>query len=367
MTDFYTQWIRGFAKIDLDKPNIFTGTGIRGSGKSNLNELFGEAYLDAGHSVLDLFGARDGEGLAWLRSPYKNQCKFLLLHGDNVEVTKAPCETRPTSKVTNRDLKVFDVVISSAPLYSSSDDEFQRVGELLNDIFYRRLSWKRLIYCIVREASNLFFSRVRATNSQTQAKANMIYLIRESRHVGLALGMDTLRTKAVDIDIRELTDYLFFKTIGFYGLHQDFRFLYSFFKPDAIRKMPTDKFLLLTQPGDIGVGHCDLVSFHKKEHENLLEILGREVEYKAPVRLGTDRGGYRTIGDAEHVKIITMYAEDNLSYVKIGHALGRSSKTPFDVVLRHNEAVETGGFCPVCRRGEGEYETSPVKRGMVKG
>ena len=47
----------------------FLVLGIRGAGKSSWLESLAEYYLgkDIG-SVVDLFGSRDGEGLAWLRS-----------------------------------------------------------------------------------------------------------------------------------------------------------------------------------------------------------------------------------------------------------------------------------------------------------
>ena len=34
--------------------------------------------------VFDLFGSRDGEALAWLRSPYANEKKILVMHGQKV-------------------------------------------------------------------------------------------------------------------------------------------------------------------------------------------------------------------------------------------------------------------------------------------
>jgi len=356
------QWIRGFNAFSFNKANIITSTGIRGSGKSALAEVFGELYLEEGHSVLDLFGARDAEGLAILRSQYANELKFLLLHGENVEVVSAPCEAKPASEIDSNDLKKYDVIISVSPLYSNSSDEFLQIGHLMDRIFYRRLHWKRLIYCIVREAANLYYSRIKATDSQHQAKSSMVYLIRQSRHVGLALGMDTLRVHSIDVDIRSLTDYLFIKSVGFYGLHPDLRWLYSIFRPDKLQKMPPSKFIALTQEGDIGVGHFELPPWHKLEHENIMDIVGVKVEYKEPVRSGADRGTYKTIGDKEHVEIMRMYADEGLSYIRIGDALGRSSRTAHEAVKRHNRLVESNGFCPICRRVGGDYEKRFVKK-----
>jgi hypothetical protein len=45
---------------------------------------FDETFTsERGGGIFDLFGARDSEGLAWLRSPYVNGSKVLLLHGPN--------------------------------------------------------------------------------------------------------------------------------------------------------------------------------------------------------------------------------------------------------------------------------------------
>ena len=74
------------------------------------------------HKVLDLFGSRDGESLAWLRSSRANGRKILLIHGDNVRVESC-FDSKNISKVTLNDFNHYDIVISSSPLYSSPDDE----------------------------------------------------------------------------------------------------------------------------------------------------------------------------------------------------------------------------------------------------
>ena len=40
------------------------------------------------------------------------------------------------------------------------------------------------------------------------------YLIREARHMGIALGLDSVRYYAIDIDIRNLADYMILKAQG---------------------------------------------------------------------------------------------------------------------------------------------------------
>jgi hypothetical protein len=55
---------------------------------------------------------------------------------------------------------------------------------------------------VTREASNLFYARLRLSNNQLAAKTEFIYMIREMRHCGVALGLDTLKYTSIDFDVR---------------------------------------------------------------------------------------------------------------------------------------------------------------------
>lgn len=79
-------WLRGVNKINFRRPFSWFVNGVRGSGKSSFLEALGEQYLMRKHTVLDLFGSRDGEGLAWCRSPWAKDARILLVHGANVSV-----------------------------------------------------------------------------------------------------------------------------------------------------------------------------------------------------------------------------------------------------------------------------------------
>jgi hypothetical protein len=255
---------------------------------------------------------------------------------------------KQASKITLQDFEENDIVISSSPLYSSMSDEFQQTARL-TDKLYRRLGWKNIIYMIVREAANLYFSRLKVSDSQTQAKAEMIYEIREARHCGLSLGLDTLRYQAVDIDVRNLADYLFFKAQGVMGFSKDLIWLYSFFDPIVVRNCAVNRFFLLTRTGAIGYGNFGYPSWHKTERENILDILGISVEYGEELNYGVDKGRFQTIGDKEHARIITLH-EEGLGMIKIAQKLGRSSASVEHHIRQHKEVVEREGFCRRCRR-----------------
>jgi hypothetical protein len=345
-------WIRGGERISFNRPSTWFVLGVRGEGKSSLLEHLAELHLKGGHAVLDLFGSRDGEGLAWLRSPYAQE-KILLLHGDNADVT-APVDTKPVGKVRLSDFEDYDIVISSSPLYSSPSDEFTQVARL-TDLLYKRLSWKRLIFCITREAANLYYSRLRVAENQINAKAEMTYLIREARHMGIAMGLDTLKFTSIDLDIRSVIDYMIMKSQGVTGLPDDLSFLYGFIEPHVFRKMPPGNFVLMTRTGSIGLEAFPELPWHKQERENILRVLGITVEHGEDLKYGEEKGTFKTIGDEEHVELVKLYLNEKLSMDKIHKLKDRSPATVKNQLDKHNEAIKRVGFCSVCKRAGGQY------------
>lgn len=354
------RWIRGNDRINFNRPHNFFILGIRGSGKSSFLENLACHYLEKGHTVLDLFAAKDAESLSWLRSSYAKTKKILLLKGENV-VVDCSYDVKNASKLSLKDFNKYEIIISSNPFYSSIDDEFMNAALIMNKV-YKRLSWKRLIYCLVREASNLFYSRLKLREDQTLAKAEAIYLCREARHVGMSLGLDSIRWYSIDVDLRSISDFLVLKSQGISGLSKDLRWVYRYFLPRSIQNMKPNTFMILSRKGSLGYGIFPEVSWHKQEHENILKKLRITVEYKEPVRKGLYRGSYKTIGDEEHIAIMRLYIQDELSMNKISEKLGRSAKSVFGHIKRHNASVERSGFCPICQRGNSPLEKVIAKR-----
>ena len=346
--------------MSFNRPHTFFCIGVRGGAKSSFLEAIGQYYLEKGHSLLDLFGSRDGEGLGWLRSPYATYKKILLVHGESVSVT-APCDTKATTKVSLSDFEKYDIVISASPLYLGPDDEFINAG-LLTDKIYKRLSYKRLVYCLCREAANLFYSRLKISESQVVSKAMMTYLVKEARHMSMALGLDSTRFYSIDIDIRNLSDFIILKSQGMTGLTSDLTWLYSIFEPSMIRNMPPQFFIILSKEGSVGLGEFKEIPWHKQERENILKAVGVRVEYGEPVEKGEYRGAFKTVGDLEHADIVKMYMDEGLSLNKIAEKIGRSSRTPFKHIHQHNSKVEGAGFCPACRRVKSNLDKTLARR-----
>jgi hypothetical protein len=88
-------WAKGNEKIRFNRPDTWFCLGLRGTGKSSLLEHVAEQHLAEGHVVFDLFGSRDGEGLAWLRSPHVKDKQVLLacMHEKaGIDIEKMPSE-----------------------------------------------------------------------------------------------------------------------------------------------------------------------------------------------------------------------------------------------------------------------------------
>jgi hypothetical protein len=317
-------WLRWANKINFRRPFFWFVNGVRGSGKSSFLEATGEQYLMRGHTVLDLFGSRDGEGLAWCRSPWAKEKRILLIHGANVDVDSS-FDSVAVDELTLSHFDNYDIVISSSPLYSSTSSEFLEVNKI-TDMVYRRMSWDKLIYCLVREAANLYYSRLKVDPNQNMAKANMIYLIREARHVGMAMGLDTLRIMSIDIDIRAVTDFLIFKSQGVMGLAKELYFMYRLLEPNKLANMPANKFVLLHRGGSIGVGEFAEIPWHKQEREHILKVLDIKVEYGEEIDYGKNLGDFNTVSDHEHIMLVDDYIQGH-SQKNIATMRGRSSAT----------------------------------------
>ena len=79
-------------------------------------------YMQKDAAIFGLFGSRDGEGLAWLRSRYAKDKRILLLKGENVDADSSfPIRQR---QVKLSDIEKFDVIISASPLRLNIDQEF---------------------------------------------------------------------------------------------------------------------------------------------------------------------------------------------------------------------------------------------------
>lgn len=357
------KWVRNEDEVVFTKPSVWFCLGKRGSGKSSFLETVAEGYLTNGNGIMDLFGSRDGEALAWLRSPWAKDKNILLLKGDNVDVT-ASFPVKNVDAISLADFEKYDIVISASPLYLNIDQEFFDAAKI-EDILYKRLHYKKLVFVCCREASNFYYSRLKVSENQLYAKAQMIYLIRESRHMGLSLGLDSIRSYAIDIDIRSLSDYLILKAQGVQGLSKDLRWLYRYVNSALLRGLAPHRFVVVTSKGGIGYGVFPEIEWHKQEREDILNSVGIKVEYGEMLQESIMKGIYKTVSDKEHVEIIELYASENMSMDKIGKKLNRSARTPKLHIDSHDASVRKSGFCAICKRAKGAYAEQEVGRRLL--
>jgi hypothetical protein len=327
-------------KAALEKPTCWAVCGRIGKGKSALVETIGCKYP----KVIDIFGARDNESLSWCRSDRSDS--ILFLKGIGVEVkSKWDCEN--ILDVTIDQMENYKVVVCCPAFYSSVKEEFYSLG-LFMEKFYKRIHYNpKDVWCvIVREAANLLSSRLCLGERQTEAKAMMVYMLRQMRHHGIALALDSIRWKAVDIDIRDLSMYTFMKGQGIKGLPDDLKFLYNWYDPFGIMRMGVEKFVIMSEDGPIGHGTATMPYWHKQEGEDLLRLFDIEVKYPdTPEQIDN---GQRHMNPYEHAQIVQARYEKHLSYAKLGLEFTRSSKTIKDVIDRHNRLIESMGQCTVC-------------------
>jgi len=338
------------------RPVACTILGGKETGKSSLNECAASHYKQ----IIDLFGSRDNEGLAWLRSPLNK--KVLFLKGDTVEIDCNCADVKNTSEFKVSDMDKYNTVISAAAFYSSIREEWKSVATLMDRLWYRQ-GWNEPICLVIREAASLLASRHILGEDQTHALNYTIYVLRELRHCGFAITLDTIRWFGIDRDIRAVTDYTFIKATGTEGLPHDLRFLYRYFNPFKIQQMKPNQFVVLSRQGAIGTGSFQLPYWHKQEKENLLNLFDIRIKYDREAAFAIENKNQK-VSDLEHVRIIKMrleLPETENSMNKIATKIQRSPRTVQEQMRHHNNSISVVGSCDKCQRAQNkEYATRIV-------
>jgi len=320
----------------LTKTTACASYGGKGKGKSALIENLGDRYK----CVFDLFGSRDNEGLAWCRSHRQNSILFLKGASTDIE---SSWPAKNAEDLRFEDFEKYQAIISCSAFYANLREEWLTLAKVIEYIWYRD-HWKTIISLLSRETANLLYSRIALGDSQQQAKNYIIYTLREMRHCGVALEMDSIRWFAIDIDARSIADYTFLKAQGIAGLPQDLRWLYRFYKPTGVTRMGVEKFIIVSRDGPVGDGYSELPSWHKKEKEHMLDLFGIKCIHGDVPNLG--KGGQ--VSDYEHVDIIKRRYESHASMESIANKLGRSSRTVHMHIMHHNRMVSMAGECDKC-------------------
>lgn len=351
----HLKWLRGSEKIDFSRPNTILCVGQRGTGKSSLLESMGTRYS----KVIDLFGSKDNEGLAWCKkeSPFKN---ILFIVGKNVEVA-SQWDKVAIDKLSLKHFNDYEVITTTHAFYNTAHEYFSALQRITNLLWDGRTSWNEPWNVIIREAANWIYSRIQIVRDSEMAKADFIQTLREARHSGLAVSVDTVRWTDIDKAVRDISDYLFLKRVGAIGLPKDLRYVYRYVTPMSMMRMKPNIFAILTSQGSIGYGNFSYPTWHKEEKENILLKLNIDVQH-----LGENYRdlGY-SVGLIEHTRIIETYME-NSSMGKTAALFNRSKSTVCEEVKIHNDTITELGYCLECKKSDGKYTNQLIHKRKKK-
>lgn len=346
-------WKRGLGNIPFKKPLTFLNVGLKDSGKSTLLECCALRYGGEGR-IFDLFGSRDNEGLAWGRVISKNEMLFIT--GDSVQV-RGRWNQICVKDVYPALLRKNKVVLSVSAFFGDLDEEFYGLDKFM-DVLYKKTHWKVPELILMREASNYIYARIKKGKHQDEAKADFIYLLRESRHMGYAVGVDTIRWTSIDKEVRDVSDITFIKRVGTLGLPHDLKFVYRYIAPPALMNPPPEFFAVVSNRGPIGIGKFDYVEWHKREKDDLINELGLRFERGEVPDYGDKARGW--LSDHEHGDIITR-RQSGTSMHRIAEEIHRSPYTVNSHIKKHNQAVQSKrGYCIKCRRIKHPFSTLEV-------
>ena len=345
--------------------------GDKDSGKSALLEVLGEGHLTRGHKVIDFWGSVDNESMAWARSDWVKGRNCLIVHGPTCAL-EFQGDWRPDQKDANKmgfaDYAAYDLILSSPKFFMDEDGtrDYTSMGRFVRRLLIHREASRPIIYCIIREAGEVIYSRIKADERQDETKAQMLSLLGQARHLGISLGLDTQRAVNVDKAFRDLADHTFFKRPRGENLPDEKKFAYQWVELQRMLRMEKNQFVVVDTTG-VGEGINGVPPWHKKEEDVVLPQLGMVQTFvEAPVE-GKERGDYKTIGDEDHAQFMRLRVEGDgkrgpYSMQEIAEAWGVSTATPaYHINKVHNPAVLEHGGCERCLRVGGKFARAVVE------
>jgi hypothetical protein len=313
--EYYNQWMHYICVrklpetkpyIDFSRPDTFIVYGMKGSGKSSLLENISVNYP----KIIDLYGSRDDECLASLRiyKYRKTHEKGLIIRSPNTDVVSS-WNSISYDKMSLNDIANHDVIVVPQGAFEEPKVFFFACEKLISLIRNRKDiddHW----FMIARELANILYSRVVIRRSNIdQAKAHLIYLMREMRHVGIAFGGDAQYSLSIDREVRINADYLFLKNMGSDKIPSEYSWMYRWFKILGFMSLRKEEFVCKSRTGNLFAGVFQYPPWHKEEKENIYKSLGIKFEKSEPIPIEVVTG--TSIDTVLHNEIIVAYSQLN--------------------------------------------------------
>lgn len=316
-------------KITLKADIIATIGGIRGGGKSGL--LFNIATHWP--KVIGLYGSLDDEILTLLRA-HKYLRKWeqcLILGPEGVDVTSS-WDYKYYGDLTWADMEKYEVIVMPQKIHQQPKT-FSLGCEYVASFLLRRPAVKDYWFLCVTEAANIMWARQSLKNAKLdQAKAYLVWLLRQLRHVGVAIGMDSQYLLALDKEVRNISDYTFLKNLGAFSLPPDLEWVYGYVPPPAIRALYPNEFVATDKFAGVYCGWFRLPPWHKQPKENIYESLGIRWEWGDPELRKFDVAEVNT-----HQEDMAVHSEIVRAFLEVKTIKGTASKSGHDrdTVRRH--------------------------------
>lgn len=352
--DIAVRWVRGQEWIKFTRPNLYLVLGARGAGKSSLLEVLAIRYP----KIIDMLEANDGESLCWCKPQFAKVWK--AIHGSEPRILLLTGQTKKvickwdTLIVTELRLDTFeeyDIIILCHKFFADEPDYFDALFTIIHLLWEERTYWTEPYFLLIREAANWIYARLKTVKDDKMAKAEFVKQLNEARHKGLACGVDTIRFTNIDKAARDLAEYTFIKKPGRPNLPDELRWIWRYFGV-FIRKMKKDRFVLITQDENIGIGKFDGSSWHKEERENIFKDLEISVVDRETGEVSSnERTTKYSSPDLAHAKLIEAYKVGGSVY-KAEEITGKNHQTVLNHVNVHNEAVRRYGICKKCEKAE---------------
>ena len=268
--------------IDVDAPLRYVANGISGAGKSELIRNVSAHFP----KMVGLYGSADDETLADLRAfDYRNKVGARI--GKNLEnwergLIIGPSTTSVASSydyVTYDDLTLHDienhgVIVCPRRVYPSIRSFF-RATEHIVDVLQQREDERPVWFLKILEAANVLYARTTIGHVRAaDAKAYLIFLQRELRHSGLALGVDSQYSVSMDKEIRTNAEYTFWKNMGSDKIPKDVNWMQGWVTPDGFAGMYPNEFVCKDKWGGIYLGTAKMPPWYRRHREKLYETLG---------------------------------------------------------------------------------------------